>query len=404
MSDQEMLFADPDWQPRHQAASSSPSLSPVQPANTAPTQAAEPDVTPAETLADRDKIADTAHLPYSSYEAGYQSRTSPVTNTPQMTGRNGWQQHAYQRQAIQPTQSGQLSRSKRRRWSQSPWLWSLIALLILFFTIFSPTGGDTLLILPRIILFILALSAIITSLAFVIQRGQVKDERQSAEIRTFSVSAQPKIIVKDDAAILHVHSGDQENQVVVKTTKSGVSMSGNPASALVQYEQNYQKNSISIKVKAGWHFLRRRSVHLDITVPHQANLDLKSEAGSISVSDVNGQMSLVSEAGSIRAQDVMLSGDSRLKTGAGSITFSGSLHPYGSYSMTADAGSVNVTLPAMASFRLDAKTDVGSINSHFPLVIKPDLPGAKARGDVGIGPYPPLKIRTDVGSINVWRG
>jgi hypothetical protein len=112
-----------------------------------------------------------------------------------------------------------------------------------------------------------------------------------------------------------------------------------------------------------------------------------------------------SDAGSVKATQVMLRGDSRLKTDAGSITFSGSLHSSGTYTMTTDAGNVTVTLPEGAAFRVDAKTDVGTIASDFPLAIQRDFPGSRARGDAGVArSYPVLKLRTDVGSINVRHG
>jgi len=136
-------------------------------------------------------------------------------------------------------------------------------------------------------------------------------------------------------------------------------------------------------------------------VPRNADLELKNDAGSITVNGIAGQMSCSTDAGSIKVTDSWLYGNSKLKTDAGSITFSGALDPRGSYAMSSDAGSISVTLPPSASFRLDAKTDVGSINSDFPLTIQRDFPGGKVRCDVGLPPYPTLKLRTDVGSINI---
>ena len=60
-----------------------------------------------------------------------------------------------------------------------------------------------------------------------------------------------------------------------------------------------------------------------------------------------------------------------------------------------------VTLPADASFSLEAKTDLGSVTTNLPLLQKQHT---KASGQVGNGPYPRLRAKTDLGSVRVHRG
>ena len=172
----------------------------------------------------------------------------------------------------------------------------------------------------------------------------------------------------------------------------------------IHYDQNAAKNAITVKASNGWSFIGSKWVDFDITVPRNADLELKNDAGSITVNGIAGQISCATDAGSVKVTDAWLRGNSKLKTDAGTITFSGALDPNGSYQMSTDAGTVSVTLPPNASFRLDAKTDVGSITSDFPLNIQRDFPGGKARCDVGLPPYPALKLRTDVGSITIRQG
>jgi Toastrack DUF4097 len=394
MSDQEMLFADPDWQPpgqgsrsRQQAAAQP---SPVaRPVNDAPAQPRQHDLawTASQPLQGEGDSADAAYAPY---EEGYRDRLRDDDDAVQAQQQTG-------------------ARSARRSGPQAqrggiPWLWITLALVVLIIIGFSPIGDDALLAIPRVFLLMIALGAVVTFLAFLIQASPRKTSRDITETHTFIVAAQPKIIVKDDLGSIRVHPGSDDHQVIVQVTKHSYSLLGHPASATVQYEQNNEKNRVTIRAGTGWHFLGKSSVDVDITVPRLSDLELKNEAGSISVSGVNGQMTCATDAGSVKVTQAMLRGDSRLKTDAGAITFSGTLHPHGSYTMTTDAGSVNVTLPAASSFRVDAKTDVGSINSDFPLAIQRDFPGAKARGDIGPAPCPMLKLRTDVGTINVRQG
>jgi flagellar basal body-associated protein FliL len=394
MSDQEMHFADPDWQPTQQTqqsrrTSARPSSPPVQPVNDTFAQPSDTARAASQGEANEvgEKIGDSGG--YAPYEEGYHARQWNDDSTSNAQDQDN-------RESQQSQQWGQWQQASRKRHGALFWTLLIVVLGLIVSLPFDFEDGffPGLLLLGFIALAIIALTRLF---------GRSSSASQT-ETHTFTVKVQPKIIVKGNSGTFRVHSGGEPNQVVVQATKHSSGLLGNPAKAAVQYEQNNEKNRISVKSRSGWHILGNNSVDIDITVPRMADLELKTEAGSIIVSDVRGQMNLASDAGSVKATGVMLRGDSRLKTDAGTITFSGSLHSTGAYTMTTDAGSVNVTLPAEASFRVDAKTDVGSINSHFPLTVQRDFPGAKARGEVGPGPYPTLKLRTDVGSINVWQG
>lgn len=398
MSEQEMHFADPDWQPPRQQGYGRRQASPASSASQSAQQVDDAAGPPSgqgsawtDSQAEQDKVG-AGQSAYASYEEGYRAYTPPGGDASQEAGRQeSWQV------------GGRPGRQARRR--RHPWFWSALVLLLIFILFVSPIGEDTLLVIPRVIVLIIIFSAAITFVAFFIQRGQPNTGKDSGETHTFNVGAQPKIIVKDDVGAIRVHPGGEDQQVIVQVTRHSFGLLGNPASASVQYEQNNEKNRVTVKARTGWHFLGKNSVDFDITVPRTSDLDLKTEAGGITVSGVNGQMICASDAGSVKATQVMLRGDSRLKTDAGSITFSGSLHSSGTYTMTTDAGNVTVTLPEETAFRIDAKTDVGSINSDFPLVVQRDFPGAKARADIGAATtYPILKLRTDVGSIYVRQG
>lgn len=362
MSDQDMQFADPDWQPV-----------------SAPPREGTQSYAHSPAYKDEEE-EDSGDAAYSSYEEGYRASDKSRDNTFQASAMRG-----------QP-----------RRKKRGALFWTLLAIIICIIISlpFDAESGLSLDIFPA--LLILGLIFLIGT--FVVRLRQGLHSTSITETHAFSVAAHPKIIIKNDMGAIRVHSGSEEAQVVVQAQKRSAGLFAGPSSATVQYDQNSDKNRINVKAKTGWHFLGKTSVDLDILVPRLADLDLKTEAGSVTVSGVNGQMTCASEAGSVRATDVMLLGDSKLKTDAGSVTFAGSLNPIGSYLMTTDAGSVNVTLPRLASFKLDAKTDVGSINSDFPAIIQQNFPGAKARGDLGAGPHPTLKLRTDVGSINIRQG
>jgi hypothetical protein len=372
MSDQgmEMQFADPDWQPPQGQQSRPPRKQrlsmPVEDKNFSDPdlQSDQPDSPNAH---DRDKAGD-----YAEYSRGYQGAST-----------NDHSQETAQKPQKQ---------ARRRRSS----LFWLVAAIILIALIANPIGEDFFILFWRVLLIIVAVGVVL-ALFFAISRS--RRSTSSSETHTFSVEAQPKINIRDDVGSIRVHAGGDESQVVMQATRRSRVLLGGEID--VKYDQNTAKNSITVKASSGWTFIGSKSVDFDVTVPRNADLELKNDAGSISVDGIAGQVSCSTDAGSVKVTDTWLCGNSKLKTDAGSITFSGALDSRGSYQMSSDAGSINVTLPPGASFRLDAKTDVGSINSDFPLNMQRDFPGGKARCDVGPPPYPVLKLRTDVGSINI---
>lgn len=375
MSDQgmEMQFADPDWQPTQR-----PHPSPVrEQSRPAPVeidhfpdsyQHADQPANPE--ASDRDKAGT-----YAEYSRGYQGASSNTSKD-------------REQEAAQKPQ-------KKARSRRSSLFW-IVAAIILIALIADPIGEDVIALFWRFLLLIVVVGGLF-ALFFVIRRN--RRSVSSVETHTFSVATQPKIIMRNNAGAIRVHPGGEESQVVVETTRRGRFLLGGDID--VRYDQNTAKNSISLKTSGGWSFIGSQWVDFDITVPRNADLELKNDAGSITVSGIAGQISCSADAGSVKVTDSWLYGNSKLKTDAGAITFSGALDSRGSYAMSSDAGTVTVTLPPNASFRLDAKTDVGSINSDFPLTIQRDFPGGKARCDVGRPPYPTLKLRTDVGSINI---
>ncbi len=380
MSDQdmEMQFADPDWQPTQR-----PHVSPVRaqpfPAPVPvevdhfpdPQQQTGDPVSPE--VSNRDKAGD-----YAEYSQGYRGAPSQAS--------------ADKSDSSQAT--AQTPRKKGR--SRGSSLFWIVAAIVLIALIANPVGEDFVALFWRALIPAVIVIGLF-GLFFSISRN--RRTVNSIETHTFSVETQPKIMVRNNAGAIRVHPGGEEYQVVVQTTRRGRVWFGGHID--VQYDQKTAKNSLAVKTSGGWSFIGSQWVDFDITVPRSADLELKNDAGSITVDGIAGQFSCITNAGSVKVIDSWLYGNSRLKTDAGTIAFSGALDPRGSYSMSSDAGSVSVTLPPNASFRLDAKTDVGSINSDFPLTIQRDYPGGKARCDVGLPPYPTLKLRTDVGSINI---
>jgi hypothetical protein len=229
----------------------------------------------------------------------------------------------------------------------------------------------------------------------------------STEAQTFTTSAYPTLVLNNDTGSIHVRAAPSGNVISIQATKHG-----NPWSNLndiqVSYAQNTTTNSVTVNVDRvnTTSFFTALSVDFDVTVPSAAALQLKTNTGSIDVSEVSGQMALSSNTGSLQVSAGTVKGNTALTTNTGSVTFNGAITEGGTYTLTTDTGSVNVTLPAESVFHVDASTDTGSINTNFPGVVVQhrQVVGSDAHGDVGSSPQATISLRTSTGSINLYQG
>lgn len=264
-------------------------------------------------------------------------------------------------------------------------------------------------------------------------------------VQTFQVSERPTLVIKNTMGTISLHRGEQG-----VVTVSGVKRASGlyPSLEKMQLMCNQQDNILNITGRIFWNFfhLGIRRIDLDIAVPETCDIELSNTAGRIIVqsvggtcrldtssgkiimgnlqglinartgsgrieaSNLQGQIGLQSGSGRILIDNVRgqlngktgsgriellhatLSGESHLKTGSGSITFTGSLDPLGDYEMVTGSGRIHVTLPTDASFSLRGKTGSGSVKNEFGF------------NEVGNLPRPPLKLKTGSGGIRIHRG
>jgi hypothetical protein len=209
-------------------------------------------------------------------------------------------------------------------------------------------------------------------------------------------------VLTSDAGSVTVNRGSA-NRIIVQATKFA-GFGGNLNNIQINYSQSGNMLTVATTSSGTFNFFNATSVDFVITVPNAADLKIQTNAGSINVNGVNGNMSLVSNAGSIGATQSSLSGSSTFKTNAGSINFNGSIGTSGTYDFETNAGSIDMTLTGSPSFHLNASTDVGSISTSFPVTVNRNTTGATANGDVGATPQATLKLTTNAGSITLNKG
>ena len=383
-----MQFADPAWQPKV----------------TREFEAISPTPPPGASGGGAGASSQHEEAAYQDYAQGYRPQSPPYaggeyTSQQQTPPPFPGQQPPLQGQ---PGQTGQQSLSQMLQdlFKRLPvWAWWVIGIVVVG-SIVQPAsqhggaGGAI-----GSLLFVGALAFIGWLLYTRRMRISLSGEAQAAETRTFTVGAQPLIVLKNKAGSINLRSGE-EGQVSITTTRRGYLFSPRlDRETPVTYDQDHAANTVTARI-GNWGLFGKNNVTFDVVVPPQANLQLDTTFGSINVQNVTGQMTLHTDAGVIQARDVTLQGKSRLKGDAGSITFSGSLDPNGKYELETDLGTIDATLDSGSSFELTAKTDLGTVTSNLPLM-QPQR--NKAYGNVGSGPYPKLKIKTDIGSINIQR-
>ncbi len=191
---------------------------------------------------------------------------------------------------------------------------------------------------------------------------------------TYPVTGQPTIVINDPNGNVTVTQG-QNSALVIQP------INGNP--------NDIQPNILdSNTVNASVPGDAQGSVDLQVTVPQGANLQLKTDSGNITVKGVDGQMTLATQNGDINATNDGLTGLSTMTiTNSGDIDFDGTIGSRGTYQFQTNNGTVNVTVPSVSAFHIDASTNSGSINSEFSSVqVQNNDSGssAKASGDVGM--------------------
>lgn len=128
------------------------------------------------------------------------------------------------------------------------------------------------------------------------------------------------------------------------------------------------------------------TVDLRITVPTEVNITATSDVGSITVRDIE----IVSEL--------------ELESSVGEIDFEGKIGPRGIHRVASDVGSIEIQVTNDSSFRLDASSDVGSVDVDLNLRNpnrNDDGVGGSVTGDYGQSPDATLRVSTDVGSITL---
>lgn len=337
MNEQEMQFADPDWQPSNQASVSQES------------GAASISEQPVRSnhIVNQHSSASS----YTPYEQGYNARRDMPSGIILPA--------AVQR----PDQPLRVSH-RRSLW----WLWVLLFILIpmLFGGIVHPfgRGGDH---RPAF----LSPGQIPSSFTLYDLKG---DAHITINDPSHSITVQ---VVSGNTGQIGVQT-DDGFQTGIEYNADTLAVTDNTSNITVIVPQHI---ALQLNTKSG---------EIDVS-GYTGQLAAQSDSGAITLRDdaLTDQSTVSSNSGDITLNQAVLVGQVAITTGgSGSITFNGLLDPQGQYQFTTERGSINLSLPQGIAMQVQDSVGSGSYQSDF----------SNPTGDI---PQATVTVQTKSGAVRI---
>ncbi len=236
--------------------------------------------------------------------------------------------------------------------------------------------------------------------------------------KTFPVTAKPDFRLVTDDANLNIVSSDAK-QIRVTVTTRGWKIPDD-----VKVVERQEGDHVNVEVRmthkdhVSWGF--NRSIRVDVSVPRETNLDLRTGDGNVGVDAVKGAAHIQTGDGNVdlNGLDGSLNagtGDGNLKvhgrfdeltlrTGDGnmSIYVEPGSKPTSSWAMRTGDGNLDLHLPDGFSADVDAHTGDGRITSDLPISTSGQLRENELRGKLNSGGNT-LELRSEDGTIRLSR-
>jgi DUF4097 and DUF4098 domain-containing protein YvlB len=252
--------------------------------------------------------------------------------------------------------------------------------------------------------------------------------------KSFTVANRASVHVDTNDGNVVVTTGDNK-QVEFRVEYSGYEID---KSLHIDSSQQGDTVNLTARIPNHWHFTIgiRRGLHIEVRMPKDGDLQVKTGDGAIKVSDLAGNVDLHTGDGSITADS--LKGDIRLNTGDGSVNgtaldgkcdaasgdgrirlagrFDGLRAKSGdgsidvearpgskvesSWSIRSGDGSIEAALPGDLAADLDVTTGDGHITSDLPITVDGIISKSHVRGKMNGGGQE-FTIHTGDGSIHL---
>ena len=227
--------------------------------------------------------------------------------------------------------------------------------------------------------------------------GHVKHER--VETLSAAITEGATLDVDTDVGAITVIGADVKECSIIATIK-GKATTAEEAKKLaeqVTITADTVGNKLMIRAKSA--IQNCISIGYEITVPKNISAYCKTDVGAIKISGLTGDITASTDVGAIEVNDAV--GKLNLHTDVGSVKarYSADAPAICYADIETDVGKVEFTGPKDMSAKLDARTDVGSIDTALPVTITGKV-GKHINGTVGKGEGQ-VTLKTDVGAIDI---
>jgi hypothetical protein len=198
---------------------------------------------------------------------------------------------------------------------------------------------------------------------------------ERAEQRTVPADAVSGLVVRSDAGRVDVVAGDADAIRVDATVRDGL--------VATDLDIAVVDGVLRIRVGCSWLTGPWCKVDLRIAVPADLPVDVRTDTGRISATDLEGQLRLASDTGTIRATGLR-SEEVNARSDASEVRLRFATAPR-LVQATSDAGRVEVVVPPGDAYRVDARTDAGRTQVDVrtdPLADRSITASSDARGVV----------------------
>jgi Putative adhesin len=201
--------------------------------------------------------------------------------------------------------------------------------------------------------------------------------------KTYTVSNRPNVHVDTDDGSVVVTTGDAK-EVEFRVEYEGYVLH---KSLEIDSSQHGDEVELTARMPHGWHFSMgmSRRLHIEVRMPRDADLQVRTGDGSIKANNVSGTVDLRSGDGALTVGS--LKGAVRLHTGDGSIEGSdldgkcdassgdGRIRLSGRFDvLSAKSGDGSLGIEAQRGSKLDSSWSIVSGDGSIDVALPPDLP------------------------------
>ena len=255
--------------------------------------------------------------------------------------------------------------------------------------------------------------------------------------RSFPVTGRPALVLRADDAGVSVDTWDRA-AVGIRVTTRGWSIPDRDV--VVEVAQSGDQVRCEVRERPHWGFfvLNVRSIHVDVRLPREADVDLSTGDGSVTLAPLAGEILVHTgdgaiEAEGLRGQVTLTTGDGHIeataldgalvaRSGDGRIRLDGRFDRLevgtsdggveavaregsrlaSAWDLHSGDGSVTLRVPATLRADLDLRTGDGRLVVDLPVEVRGELGRRSLNGRLNGGGLP-LRVRSGDGSIRLER-